>query len=371
MLNGLDAVAPRLVDSASERLRALCVGAGLADEADAVVRTFAGLVAPWGHERIDRASSWSSDISDDHTPVEFSAAVAGGRTEVRALFEPQADEPTVRARRAAGLALHERMGRDHGADLARFRLIEDLFLPEDMGGPFALWTSVVFTRGGAPAFKAYFNPQARGRESAPTLVEEALRRLGMPRAMAALRASSLRRGSEFDELKYFALDLDAAPSARVKVYVRHHAATPQDLEDATAAARHRVPGEALTFAREMRGGDGPLAVRAAATCSAFTAGSGDGGPDATTLYVPVCAYAHDDGVASERLRAYMLRRGVDPAPYERIIGAFANRPLRSGVGMQSWFSVRSVDGAARFAVYLATELNRVFPPGTVPAPSAD
>ena len=369
MLNVSGATAPRLVDRASGRLRALCVGAGLSAEADAVVATFAELVATWGHERVDPSSPWRSEISDDHTPVEFSAAIAGQRTEVRALFEPQADEPTVRARRDAGLALHERLRRDYDADLARFKLLEELFLPDDMDGPFALWSSVVFTRGAAPAFKAYFNPQARGRQNAPALVDEALRRLGMPRAMAALRASSLRRGPELDELKYFALDLSAAPSARVKVYVRHHGATPQDLEAATARARRRTPGEALGFARAMRGGDGPLAVRAAASCSAFTAEVGDGGPDATAVYVPVCAYAHDDGVASERLRAYMLSRSVDPSAYDRMLGAFANRPLWSGVGMQSWFSVRTADGAPRFAVYLATELRRVFQPGTVPAPS--
>lgn len=369
MPNGSGAVAPRLVHRVSERLRALCVGAGLPGEADAVVGTFAELIAPWGYERVQAASAWPSEISDDHTPVEFSVALDGARTEVRALFEALADEPTLRARRAAGLDFHERLGRAHGADLTRFRLLEDLFLPEELDGPFAVWNSVVFPGDAGPAFKTYFNPQARGRVNAAALVEAALGRLGMPRAMAALRAGPLRRGPELDELKYFALDLAAAPTARVKVYVRHHRATPRDLEEATASARHRVPGEALAFAREMSGGDGPLAARAAATCSAFTAGSDDGRPDATTLYVPVCAYANDDEVARERLHAYMLRRGLDPARYERIIAAFANRPLRSGVGMQSWFSLRTVDGAPRFAVYLATELNQVFAPGTVPAPS--
>lgn len=119
----------------------------------------------------------------------------------------------------------------------------------------------------------------------------------------------------------------------------------------------------------MRGGDEALAVRAAATCSAFTAEASDGRPDATTLYVPVCAYARDDEVARARISGYMARRGVDPATYERIVRAFANRPLDRGVGMQSWCSVRTVRGRARFAIYLATEANRVFSPGMVPAPS--
>ena len=51
------------------------------------------------------------------------------------------------------------------------------------------------------SFKAYFNPQARGPAHAPRLVEEALRRLHMPDAMAALRAGPLRRGPVLDEIK--------------------------------------------------------------------------------------------------------------------------------------------------------------------------
>jgi len=368
MSSGSGLEGPRLIDCTRERLRALCVGAGLSDEQEAISRTFAGLLAPWGGAPVGGAASSGSEVSDDHTPVEFSVAFVDGAAEVRALFEPQAEEPTLRARRAAGRDLHDRLGRDHAADLTRFRLLEDLFLPDDARGPFAVWSSVVFARGAAPAFKAYFNPQARGPEHAHLLVEEALRRLGLPRAMASLRASSLRRGPRLDELKYFALDLAAAPSARVKVYVRHHAATPRELEDAASAARAWAPGEARAFARETCGGDGPLAVRAAATCSAFTSGS-EGRPDATTLYVPVCAYARDDAVARDRLSAYMTRRGLDPAPYEGVVRAFANRPLEAGVGMQSWFSMRAVHGRPRLAVYLATEANRVFPPGTVPAPS--
>jgi hypothetical protein len=368
MLSGLAQEGPRLIDCTLDRLRALCLGAGLADDLDVVTRTFAGLLAPWAETRVGRAA-WPSDVSDDHTPVEFSVAITDGAAEVRALFEPHAEEPTLSARRAAGRALHERLQRDHGADLTRFRALEDLFLPEDLHGPFAVWSSVVFARGEAPTFKAYFNPQARGREHAPRLVEEALCRLGLPRAMSLLRSTSLRRGPALDELKYFALDLASTPAARVKVYVRHHEATPRELEDVSRAARGWVPGEALEFAREMCGGDRPLVARAAATCSAFTSESDDHRPAATTLYVPVCAYAHDDADARDRLRAYMARRGIDPTPYERVLRAFANRPLEDGVGMQSWVSLRTVRGRARLAVYLATEANRVYPPGTVPAPS--
>lgn len=41
MASGSGAIAPRLVDHASARFRALCVGAGLSDEADSFTRTLA------------------------------------------------------------------------------------------------------------------------------------------------------------------------------------------------------------------------------------------------------------------------------------------------------------------------------------------
>lgn len=365
---GSSAEGRRLVDYTAERLAALCRSAGFAAECENITRTYRNLVHPWGDVPLGKPSPWVSDISDDHTPVELSVAIADQRAEVRVLFEPQADVPTLRAFRAAGLDFHDRLEREYGADLTRFRLLQDLFLPETMAGPFAVWSSVVFAHGEAPTFKTYFNPQACGLRQAPALVAEALQRLGMPRAMSYLRETVLRRGPELDELKYFALDLSPAHQARVKVYARHHEATPEQLEAACSAARSYVRGEALEFAREMAG-DEVMRARAPFTCSAFTSESGDARPASTTLYIPVCAYARDDAAVRQRVRAYMLQRDIDPGLYESIVDGYANRPLDAGVGMQAWFAIRRHHGQARFTVYLATESHRVHQPGTVPAPS--
>ncbi len=359
---------PRLVDYTAARLEALCRATGKADEIGGILETYRSLLAPWGDRRLDWASGWVSDISDDHTPVELSVAFAGARAEVRVLFEPQTEEPTLQAHRAAGLAFHRRLEREFGANLERFRLLEELFLPEEMEGAFAVWSSVVFASGVTPAFKTYFNPQARGRARARELTAEALRRLGMPEALAGLEDSALRRGSERDEVKYFALDLSSGSEARVKVYVRHHGATPEELERAASTARSYTPGEVLDFVQAMTAGDAPLQARAPFTCSAFTSGE-DPRPAATTVYVPVCAYARDDEAAARRILRYMRQRRLDPAPYEALLRGFANRPLETGVGMQSWFALRRHHGEARFTVYLATEANQVYAPGIIPAPT--
>jgi DMATS type aromatic prenyltransferase len=352
-----------LIDYVLARLERLCTAAQLGDERDAIVNTFGAL---WGDAVVP--PGWISDISDDNTPIELSVAMEGERTEVRVLFEVQATEPTLAAYRRAGLAFHERLEREYGADLSRFRLLQDLFLPEGMEGPFAVWSSVVFARGKAPAFKTYFNPRARGGQNARRLVQTAFERLGMHDALSHLHDTALRRG-ELDELKYFALDLGADPRSRVKVYVRHHEATPADLEVAASAAASYVPNDTRSFVRAMAGGDAPLRVRAPFTCSAFTADESCR-PASTTVYVPVCAYARDDAAVHDRIARYMRARGLDPAGYDALVEGFANRPLEAGIGMQAWFALRTHAGAARFTVYFATEATRVHAPGVVPAPTA-
>src|SRR6266852_2402013 len=100
---------PRLVDYSAQRLRKLCMVAGFGGGTDGVIQTFRSLVSPWGNISIDQSSTWTSEVSDDNTPIEFSVAVADGRAEVRVLFEPQGAEPTLNAYRRAGLELNERL----------------------------------------------------------------------------------------------------------------------------------------------------------------------------------------------------------------------------------------------------------------------
>ncbi|HYQ41074.1 MAG TPA: tryptophan dimethylallyltransferase family protein [Polyangiaceae bacterium] len=369
--SGTIRVLPRLVDYSATRFKALCQGAGFGSDTDPVVATLRKLLDCCGDVSVRSPSSqWVSEISDDNTPIEFSVAIADGKAEVRALFEPRGEEPTITAYRTAGLEFNRRLERAFGADLKRFRDVQDLFLPEQMDGPFAVWSSVVFRQGRAPAFKAYFNPNAQGADNAAPLVHEALNRLGLGRAWSSLAQHILARGSKLDELKYFALDLSNESQARVKVYVRHHAASAEDLEFASVPAHSHVPGETLAFVRAMRGGHARLNARAAFTCSSFI-GEVDDRPVATTVYVPVCAYARDDERVRQRVRNYLIEQGGDPALYDSVLASYANRPLDAGVGMQSWVALRRHDEQVRLTVYLATEANRVFEPGEVPAPTGD
>jgi tryptophan dimethylallyltransferase len=368
--SGMMAASPGLVDFATSRFRTLCLGVGYGPDTEPVVATLRNLLATCNVQANGVSSEWVSEISDDTTPIEFSVAIADGKAEVRALFEPGGDEPTISSYREAGLLFNRHLEQTQAADLTRFRQVEDLFLPNGMAGPFAVWSSAVFRPGRPPVFKAYFNPNAQGGDNAAELVHEGLHRLGLQRAWPSLARHILARGSELDELKYFALDLTGEAHARVKVYVRHHAASPEDLEFASSPAHSHVPGEALDFVRAMRGGHDRLNARAAFTCSSFS-GEADDRPAATTVYVPVCAYARDDESVRQRVRKYLVAQGGDPTLYDSMLASYANRPLKAGVGMQSWVALRRQEEQVRLTVYLATEAKRVFEPGEIPAPTGD
>lgn len=402
---GQDPIAHNLVDYGASRLRRLCQGAGFGEETEQVIATFRRLLYPWGYVPIDRApgeasgeasgdaARWISEIGDDHSPIEFSVAIVDGAPEVRVLLEVQGEAPTVESQCAAGVAFTERLEREFGACLTRFREVTELFLPEDLGpqSRFAVWHAACFSPERAPRFKVYLNPQVCGREHTQALVEEALIRLGFPHAWPVLGTTALRRGPLLDEIKYFSLDLADEPWARVKIYVHHHQATPEDLEVACSIARNYVPGEASAFARAVTGGAPCFLLRPPFTCPSFVSdapacgsdepagqrgtvapgSSGSERPAETTLYIPVCAYAQDDAAVRERISDALLSRGLDPTLYQTILDTFANRPLADGIGMQSWVAMRRQRGLLRLTVYLSTESRKVYPPGSVPARTFD
>lgn len=360
-----------IVDSLAGRLAALCAALGFHEESITIaVRVFRDVVIPatrLAHFGVGRRN-WASEVSDDHTPIEFSVTLSPASAEVRVLFEPQGEAGTIASHRDAALRAHDDWVERYGIDVGRFRRIQHLFAPSDMQGHFALWSAIVFADGQAPAFKTYFNPQARGIAASPSLVEEGLRRLGLAHAWPRLASICARRAPHLDELKYFALDLTAGEESRVKIYMRHHDAMPDQLEAVVMEAVDARPSEAAEFAIAMGGGWRCFSERAPFTCAAFTGGCGVR-PSSVTLYIPVCAYARDDREVEQRVSAYMVDRGMDDRPYRRVLAAFAKRPLADGVGMQSWIAFRSARGIPRLTVYLGSELCRVFPPGTVPAPT--
>ncbi len=335
------------------RLQALCQAVGYgAEDLRTLQRFFTAMSSPWGTRRIGSVPTWLSDITDDHTPFEFSLALEGSYPEVRFLIEAQNEPTTIQSSWEDGLALNERLNQEFGIPLDRFELVKDLFEPTDPGVRFALWHAFCLKPGGEPEVKVYFNPLARGREHSRFLVEEALARLGFRGAWRFLSEVAMRRGPQ-DYPVYFSLDLSDRRAARIKIYLAHEDASAEDIEKAMSQAREYIPGEARAFCQTLQGHQSRFeAPRATLTCWAFTS-EDDARPYSATLHCPIRCYSTSDQDSMERIRAVLNPQSY--AMLDRALHALARRPLEDGVGLIQWASMRRVRGHVRSTFYLATE----------------
>jgi hypothetical protein len=340
-------------DFGNDRLRALCESVGYTPaEVQTVQRFFTAMSDGWGQRRIGTTPPWLSDITDDHTPYEFSVALEGEFPEVRFLIESQNNPTTLQTSWEDGLALNDRLNQEFGVPLDRFNLVKDLFEPRNPAARYSLWHAFGLKTGNKPAVKVYLNPQARGPENSRALVKEALERLGFANAWRFLSEVAMRRGTK-DQLIYFSLDLSANRAARIKIYIAHQDATADDVEAIMSQTKEYVPGEAYAYYKKMLGSDGGFQVpRSTQTCLAFTSDD-DVSPYHVTLYVPVRCYAKHDQEAMERIKSVL-----EPSRYtvlEKAVKALARRPLDAGVGLVQWASMRREAGKMRMTFYVASE----------------
>ena len=342
------APSPTLASLGSRRLRTICRALGYtADQARFAVSLFQELAESWGSRPTHLPAPWPSDITDDHTPYEFSLAVDGEEPELRFLIEVLGEPPSIASNWAAALAMNEKLAAKHGAHLGRFEMVKDLFAPTDECPRFSLWHAVCLKPGAEPDIKIYLNPQAQGVGRSRAVVEEAMTRLGFGAACANLPAT----GPE-DELCYFSLDLSARRGARIKIYTAHHHATVSRLEAAVSKARSHVPGKVLEFCSALGESLGPYDMRPVLTCLSFA--DGNATPTTGTIHFPVRSYATTDGVAAERVLRYLPPEGA--AIYRRALEAFSDRRLEDGIGMQTYASLRVEPERRRVTVYLAPEV---------------
>jgi hypothetical protein len=337
----------------SARLQALLEAVGF-DDADrhTALHVLDDMLGSWGDRRIGRTPRAACDIGDDHFPIEFSLAFHGSDAEVRVLLETQAPDASMAARWAAGLSLTQRLRRQYGVPLDRLRAIQDLFVPTAAEARYAIWHSFCLRRNHEPKFKVYLNPQAQGKSNAGTVTAEAVRRLGFSRASEHLTGNPLQLN---DELKFFSLDLDAAPGARIKVYKAHHRATRHRIEAGLCAIPGYRPGVLAPLFRTVAESDGPFRGLPVTSYLALTSGNDE--PVAGAVHFPIRDYVANDQVAYNRIRTLMPER--DRTAYGHAIDAFAGRRLENGVGMHAYVAVSIHKGSRRITIYLSPEGYRV------------
>jgi hypothetical protein len=343
---------------AARKLQGLTEGFALdPSEAALVGDVFGRLTGGWLDRLPAGAPVWPSDITDDHSPFEFSVSMEGKQRLVRMLVEAQDGGMHRHQGWAPGLRLTARLGREPGVELARLRRILDLFAP----GPgqrvrFSLWHAAEVSPERPTLYKVYLNPQVRGPAAAAALVREALARLGLAQAWPDVARLLAVAGSR-NELAYFALDLGAGAEARAKVYVGHHGVRAAALEPQLAAFDGYQRGDVGWLLRRLTGSEGPFSGRPLLTCLGF---SSSRPAPAVTLHVPIRCYTPDDQQAVMRV-ADLLGRPLG-ARFASAVADFAGRPLAHGRGLVTYVSLRRApDRRPRLVAYLSPEAFRVQP----------
>jgi DMATS type aromatic prenyltransferase len=338
-----------LVMRMTRLMRALGQDAGLA-RALAVARV---LAKGW----FDRESlpwpAWPSDITDDHSPFEFSLAFNESSEIVRILTEPQAPlEPSLVASWRAAAEVHEDLATHWRAGFANYDKVADLFAPRvGSSARFCVWHAGILGGARPPHFKIYLNPAIHGSDDANAVLMAALARLGVDELWATYASRALTRGA-LDAPIYFSLDLLDSGDARIKIYIAHRAATSFDVARILETNAGFDERSVRRWCREFMGGSGPFEARPPITCFALRQGALD--LHSTTLHLPVRCYLEDDLEIARRASQFLnLPQRVR---YMRALTALSDRPLESGAGVQTYISLRPSPGKEALTAYLAPQV---------------
>ena len=334
----------------------LCAGLELEDQFTEYASTQAAMFGDWAETEVTERPPYLSQIGDDHSPFEYSVAFSGDRCELRLLWEVQGESPSALSNQQAALAFNAVLAARYGASLQRFEAIRGLFLSDQSPGAFSLWHGIRFDER-VPDLKIYLNPQTFGPARALPLVTEALVRLGLPGAVSVIEQTVHARAGR-DELSYFSLDLSDNESARVKVYFRHNDASAWDVEKAFSVCPAHRAGDVVEFSLAMVGNDDRFGNKPVTSCFAFTQASAL--PASVTFHLPIAHYTPDDGTSIARSAAFLAANGqaTSGEKLARAARGLANRPLESGIGVQSYASFRREGAQLRFTAYLSPELYR-------------
>jgi Tryptophan dimethylallyltransferase len=347
--------AEMLHDHIGTQLRMLCDAIGLSPAAP--LAGLRDLLGPAGERPLREPPLWPTDISDDHSPVEFSVACEANQAPtLRILGERMGALPDRRTNLRAALELVRTLTGRLGLSLDHFDSVRPVFLDRDPLADFALWFSMVYRPESPAELKVYLNPGTHGAARAPQLVSDALTRLGLAGAYATTLRYGVRPGelNRLDRFAFFALDLHDQPHSRVKLYLSHFDSDVAQLVRAASA----VPGVDTGLVRDFLGAArcaGPLTRRPAVSGYTFVRGDTDR-PSTYSLYLPIRDYVEDDEQARERVFAVLNRFGLDTAVIDRAIAAVARRPLDEGPGLIAHVSLRlAAHRPPGVTVYLSSE----------------
>jgi hypothetical protein len=334
-----------------EKLEGISERAGLSvAQRRAGLRLFDQLTHSWSARPAIAYPSWSSDITDDGTPFEFSLAFTGAEPKLRLLVESQAADISEHSTWHAALELNARLRREGLARLGRFEQIEDLFRPRPgVACHFSLWHASVLHGSGNALIKTYLNPAVHGASEAPELVRRAFARLGHESSWAFLEPRLRAEGSR---VLYLSLDLDDGPDARLKVYVGRRDSC-AGIERLIAGAANVEEGRASDWIEVLAGRTRDFHERPVLACFAFTR---PGEAPRVTVHVPVRCYRENDADSVNAVSRFLNER--DASVLRSVTEYLAHLPLALSRGVLTYASLRSAASGSTtdVTVYLAPQL---------------
>ncbi|MGE0321359.1 MAG: iron-containing redox enzyme family protein [Polyangiaceae bacterium] len=340
-------------------LTPLCAATGLESRLDEVIEAFALLTEGWGEEAIPANPAWESDVCSDHSPFEPSIALSPRGNVVRILVEAQGRAPTRAAQAEAGRALTQRIGKRWGLDTTRCEQLEALFLDTESpegnpaAGRFGIWHALEFHPARpTPSVKVYFDLASWGPALHPALTEAALHQIGFAEAWPVLGELTTRRDRQQDQLAYFSIDVEDSPHARVKLYLRHHAASAEHLDGLFRSARSYRKESVKEATQALGVGAGPYLARPVVSSFAFTSKSRSE-PVSATLYFPLESYVDTDALALSRVLEFNREFALPTTELEAAVRGLAPAPLDELHGLTSYVSFREEQDVARSTVYFS------------------
>ncbi|WP_282702346.1 tryptophan dimethylallyltransferase family protein [Streptomyces sp. CC219B] len=355
----------------SRQLSGVCGAVGVSPPDGGSTRSLLDLLGASARRPLAAGPPSPSFVSDDHSPAEFSVSFPTGEAPtVRVVVEPGCAARSFAESARVGRRALEALAERWSFSTEPLTRVDDLFFPAAAQGPFALWCAMDLRRDRAPGVKVYVNPACHGRGPAAQVTEEALTRFGFGRAWPALLEHGASRGPDGDEFVFFAIDVGAWQTRRVKVYIAHRDFT---VTGAQAVSRLLPGGCAQQLGEFCRtvGDTEFFDRRPLVSCLSFTEWDQER-PSGYTLHVPVRDYVRDDRVARNRAATVLRRHGMDTGALDRALAAMTDRGPSEGVGLISYVSlVQSTRQPPRLTVYLSPEGYEVRPPREPTRPLAD
>ncbi|MBD0842956.1 tryptophan dimethylallyltransferase family protein [Streptomyces sp. TRM68416] len=355
----------------SRQLSGVCGAVGVSPPDGGSTRSLLDLLGASARRPLAAGPPSPSFVSDDHSPAEFSVSFPTGEAPtVRVVVEPGCAARSFAESARVGRRALEALAERWSFSTEPLTRVDDLFFPAAAQGPFALWCAMDLRRDRAPGVKVYVNPACHGRGPAAQVTEEALTRFGFGRAWPALLEHGASRGPDGDEFVFFAIDMGAWQTRRVKVYIAHRDFT---VTGAQAVSRLLPGGCAQQLGEFCRtvGDTEFFDRRPLVSCLSFTEWDQER-PSGYTLHVPVRDYVRDDRVARNRAATVLRRHGMDTVALDRALAAMTDRGPSEGVGLISYVSlVQSTRQPPRLTVYLSPEGYEVRPPREPTRPLAD